>query len=976
MTKKTEENKIFLERWNSLFDELPDSKINFIRENIYTQSFEVAKEINKYGFIFPGLIRIKKGKVRCIFEINNEPLMLISYKEGEIFGEQHILSNIQEQIFVSSTFLELEIIPVNILINLLEEYPNLNNKFAFTSIPEIFSCLYKSSEFKNLSKKKILMLAKKLFNENNKIEQKISFANTRSAYIACSDNFKYLKKGDFIESNSDLTSIGKIGKRIIKLPNKELNFEEINKEKLSNINDTKNIEEKIKKETLQEWYGKIGYNKYPHFISTKKNSQLFICLKMLAIFYEIPFQRFAAKRLISKYFERSKQIFINDESIKTILEVIGLTGTILKPKNIDQFKRTPLPALIFSEENYQIIWEFKNGNFLVGNPLYEQKWVSAEEIFSKFDIKFTQNILIEHLPSNKSFKFGFQWFLPSLKKYKFALLQVVISSFFVQLLALFNPLLIQQIIDTVISKGNVNALNILGLLLLIMSFSQGLLGTLRTYLFSDVTNRIDISLGSKIIKHLYKLPLSYFAKRRIGEVSSRISELEKIRSFMTGTALTITLDALFSIIYIFVMMLYSVKLTLISMSVIPFFILLTIFVSPIAKRHLRDKAEYNAKVQSHLVESINGIETIKGQSLEMQSEMRWENLYSKQINAGFKNTMASVAAGSTNQFLQQLSGLIIIWIGAGLVLEGKLTLGGLIAFRILSGYVTNPILRLANLWQNFQETSLALERLSDIVDSRNEKEIQNENLPFLSEINEKISFKNVSFKFDTNSNYLLKNINAKFYQGEFIGIVGKSGSGKSTLMKLMMGFYKTTDGEIYIDDNDISKINLNSLRSQIGYVPQDTIIFDGSITQNIALTKPDASFEEIKEAANISCASEFINNLPHSFSSYVGEKGCNLSGGQRQRIGLARVLITKPKILILDESTSALDILLEKKIINNLMNLSYKLIIIFITHRVYSLKKASNIFVIENGKFIESGSHSSLINKNGKYKMLHDLNKF
>ena len=227
-----------------------------------------------------------------------------------------------------------------------------------------------------------------------------------------------------------------------------------------------------------------------------------------------------------------------------------------------------------------------------------------------------------------------------------------------------------------------------------------------------------------------------------------------------------------------------------------------------------------------------------------------------------------------------------------------------------------------------------------------------------------------------NSNYLLKNINADFYQGEFIGIVGKSGSGKSTLMKLMMGFYKTTDGEIYIDDNDISKINLNSLRSQIGYVPQDTVIFDGSVAQNIALTKPEASFEEIKEAANISCASEFINNLPHSFSSYVGEKGCNLSGGQRQRIGLARVLITKPKILILDESTSALDILLEKKIINNLMNLSYKLIIIFITHRVYSLKKASKIFVIENGKFIENGSHSSLINKNGKYKMLHDLNKY
>ena len=802
------------------------------------------------------------------------------------------------------------------------------------------------------------------------------FNNPEVNYFACSKNFEFLKKGDSINKNSKLETSSQLKPRILKIPNLKNPASFNEKQKIEKDSRARELKENTKKETYQEWYGKLNNEKFPHFRTKEKRNQLFVCLKMLSIFHDVPFQRFAAKRLLSNFLKGDKISNLNNTNLLTILDLIGLTGTNFKPQNIEQFKRTPLPALLIFKNEFQVLWKYQNNNFLISNPSQDQQWVNINKLFENFKDEQIQLIGIEHLSSNKSFKFGFSWFLPSIKKYKYSLLQVIISSFFVQLLALFNPLLIQQIIDTVISQGNLNALNVLGILLIIMSFSQGLLGTLRTYLFSDITNRIDISLGSKIIKHLYRLPLGYFSKRRVGEVSSRISELEKIRNFMTGTALTITLDAVFSIIYILVMLLYSVKLTLLSMAVIPFFVFLTVFVSPIVKRQLRQKAEYNAKVQSHLVESINGIETIKGQSLEMQSEMRWENFYSNQIKAGFNNTITSVAAGSANQFLQQLSGLIVIWVGAGLVLKGELTLGGLIAFRILSSYVTNPILRLTSLWQNFQETSLALERLSDIVDSKNEKEIKNDNLPFLPNIDGQISFKDVSFKFDSNQPLLLKNINLNINPGEFIGIVGKSGSGKSTLMKLLMGFFNPNEGEILIDNNDITKVDTNSLRTQIGYVPQETFIFDGSIAQNISLTKPDSSLEEIKEAAQLACADEFINGMPNSYASYVGEKGSNLSGGQKQRLGLARVLLSKPRILILDESTSALDILLEKKIINNLLNISGKLNIIFITHRVYSLKKAKNIFVIDEGKVIEQGNDSELLMKEGRYKMLHDLNSF
>ena len=969
------DNKNFLENWNNLFEILPNDKLTEVRSSIKRKSYNQAEEVFSYGDICPGLIRVKSGKIRCIFENKSSLILLFTYKQGDILGAEHILSDIQEQTLVTSNAVDLEILPSDLFLNLLEEFPLLYKKFIHTSVPEIFSCIRKSKMYSDFSDMNLLKISKSLFDKNCEIEFNPIFNNSQNEYIASSNNFKNIKKGDLIKTTLDTLNIGKLKTRIIKIPsNFSKRSEDIIKEIKSNLKD-REVKDNFKKEIYQEWYGQLNNDKFPHFKNNKEN-ELFLCLKMLSIFYDIPFQRFAAKRLLTNFSSKDKTTNLNISNLLTILDLIGLTGTNFKPQNIDQFKSTPLPALFKADNEYQVLWKYQSNRFLVGNPSKKQNWENAAYLFEKFNDKKTELIGIEYLSSNKSFKFGFNWFLPSIKKYKYSLLQVIVSSFFVQLLALFNPLLIQQIIDTVINKGNLNALNILGILLIIMSFSQGLLGTLRTYLFSDITNRIDISLGSKIIKHLYRLPLNYFSKRRVGEVSSRISELEKIRNFMTGTALTITLDAIFSVIYIVVMMLYSVKLTLLSMAVIPFFVFLTLFVSPIIKRQLRQKAEYNAKVQSHLVESINGIETIKGQSLEMQTEMRWEKFYSNQIKAGFNNTITSVAASSANQFLQQLSGLIVIWIGAGLVLQGKMTLGGLIAFRILSGYVTNPILRLTSLWQNFQETALALERLSDIVDSKNEKEIKNDNLPFLPNIKGKICFRNVSFKFASEQNFLLKNITLSIQPGEFIGIVGKSGSGKSTLVKLLMSFYTPNEGRILIDNSDISKVDTNSLRTQIGYVPQDTFIFDGSISQNISLTKPDASFEEIKEAAEIACASEFINDMPNSYASYVGEKGNNLSGGQKQRLGLARVLLSKPKILILDESTSALDIFLEKKVINNLMNLSYKLNIIFITHRVHSLKKVHNIFVIDEGKVIEEGNNDDLLDKNGRYKTLHDLNSF
>ena len=499
-----------------------------------------------------------------------------------------------------------------------------------------------------------------------------------------------------------------------------------------------------------------------------------------------------------------------------------------------------------------------------------------------------------------------------------------------------------------------------------------MLSSLRTYLFSDTTNRIDLSLGGKIINHLLRLPSAYFSKRTVGETSSRISELEKIREFLTGTALTLVLDVVFSIIYIAVMMIYSIQLTFISLAVIPFFILLTISISPIIRRQIREKNKANANLQSHMVETISSVDTIKGQGIEIPSEWKWGQLYGKQMKAGFRNTVTKSISGSASNFLSQLSGLLVIWAGASLVLQGKLTIGQLIAFRILSGYVTGPILRLTTMSQNFQETALSLERISDIIDNPQEIEIIGKDLPPMPPIVGDVSFENINFKFSDTSKLILKNINFQIPSGSFIGVVGESGSGKSTLLKLINQILIPTNGIIKIDGFDISKVNLYSYRSQIGVVPQDSILFKGSVQQNIALAKPEANFDEISKAAKLADAHDFIQQLTSGYSSEVGERGANLSGGQRQRIAMARMFLQSPKLLLLDEATSSLDIKSEKKILQNLLNISDKKTVIFISHRLNNFVEADQIFYLHNGMIVENGSHNELISLAGRYKALFD----
>ena len=516
-------------------------------------------------------------------------------------------------------------------------------------------------------------------------------------------------------------------------------------------------------------------------------------------------------------------------------------------------------------------------------------------------------------------KFSISWFIPILKEYKNTLFQILLSGLVVQIFILSNPLLIQVIIDKVISQRSLDTLQVLGFALLVITVIEAVLSSIKSFILSETTNRIDQKLGIKIIDHLFRLPLEYYDKRSIGELSNRVGELEKIRNFLTSQGINTFLDALFSLVYIFVLFLYSGKLTLIALSVIPIQILITYYGSPLFKKQYRKAAIDNANTQSYLVEVLSGIQTVKTQNAETSSRWKWQNYYSKFIKSTYQKTITAVSLNQLTQSLQKISQLIVLWYGAIMVLNGEFTLGQLIAFRIISGYVTQPILRLSTIWQQYQEIKISFERLGDIVNTPKENESKELGKIQLPSVEGNILFDNVSFKFIGDSKTTLNKINCQIDKNSFVGIVGKSGSGKSTFCKLISRLYVPNEGSVLIDKYDIQKVEISSIRRQLGIVSQDPLLFAGTIRDNISFGDESFSDKEIIEASKICCAHEFIMELPLGYNTKISEKGSSLSGGQRQRIALVRALLKKPKIIILDEATSALDIETEKLFVKNLI---------------------------------------------------------
>jgi ATP-binding cassette, subfamily B, bacterial HlyB/CyaB len=633
----------------------------------------------------------------------------------------------------------------------------------------------------------------------------------------------------------------------------------------------------------------------------------------------------------------------------------------------DRLDKAVLPAIAFLKDgSFALLARASADRVLLqdvatGRPAIEQR--------AAFDARWSGELILmttRERTAGSARPFDFTWFIPSIVRFRWLLGEALVGSLFLQLFALITPLFTQVVIDKVLVHKGWSTLDVLVFGLVVISLFQVLLDGLRAYVLAHTTNRIDVELGARLFRHLTGLPLAYFSVRRVGDSVARVRELENIRQFLTGQALTIGIDAAFAFVFVLVMWLYSWQLTVMVLAAIPFWAAIVIVAVPIWRRRLDEKFDRGAENQSFLVESVTGIETVKAMAIEPQMQRRWEDKLAAYVTASFRVTKLAVVASHAIDLIGKLLTAAVLWVGAGLVIDGGLTVGELVAVNMLLGRVTGPVLRLAQVWQDFQQIRVSLARLGDILNTPAEP-AYTPNRATPPRINGRVVFDHVHFRYQTNGRDVLSDICLDIPAGQVLGVVGRSGSGKSTLTRLVQRLYVPSLGRVQIDGIDLALIDTAWLRRQVGVVLQENLLFNRSVRENIALAEPGATVEKVIRAAELAGAHDFILELPEGYDTRIDERGANLSGGQRQRIAIARALMADPRILIFDEATSALDAESEEIIQRNMAAIVKGRTVIIIAHRLSAVRIAHRIVAMDNGRIVEDGTHAELLRHGGRY---------
>lgn len=629
----------------------------------------------------------------------------------------------------------------------------------------------------------------------------------------------------------------------------------------------------------------------------------------------------------------------------------------------------------------------RNGQICLVSPAGEGRFLiqAAEDMSPKlvglqtFSAQWTGEWLEARMPSANEANgdtraFGLGWFWRSMVRHRLILGEVLLASLFVQVFALVTPLIFQVVIDKVLAHRSLATLDVLVIALLGLGVFEVVLGAMRHYLFSHTTHRVDVELGSRLFRHLVLLPMSYFGGRRTGDTVARVRELENARNFLTGTALTGWLDLAFVAVFLAVMFHYSVTLTLIVMGALPVLFAASWIVTPLMRSKLEDKFSLGAENQTFLQETVGAMETIKGQAAEPAWQREWERRQADYVHAAFESGHLSNA---TQQFIglaSKVLTVLLLYFGARLVIDGELTVGGLIAFNMLAGRVNAPILKLASVWQEVTQLKVSIARLAEIMDVPVEPLFRaGRSVP--PPIAGRVTLDHVTFRYAPQGPEVISDLSLDVKPGEVVGITGLSGAGKTTLTRLVQRLYVPERGRVLIDGMDVALMDVSWLRRQIGVVGQDVMLFNRSVRENIALGRTDMSLEKVMDAARLAGAHDFILQLPDGYDTVIGERGSRLSGGQRSRVAIARALAGEPPILLLDEATAALDYESERVIHDNMARICEGRTVFIVAHRLSTLRLADRVLVLEGGRLVESGHHRDLLRMGGRYASLYQAHQ-
>lgn len=645
---------------------------------------------------------------------------------------------------------------------------------------------------------------------------------------------------------------------------------------------------------------------------------------------------------------------------------LGVRAKAVKSK-WPRLGRIHLPAIAEDKDgNFFILAKVGDEKVLIQNPAEPHPAILPRDKFEELWSRTLILIVSRAQLAGSERPFDVTWFIPAIVRYRKLLGEVLIASFFVQLFALVTPLFFQVVIDKVLVHKGLTTLDVLVIGLITVSVFEVVLNGLRTYVFSHTTNRVDVELGARLFDHLLSLPMAYFEARRVGDTVARVRELENIRSFLTGNAMTLVLDLFFTVVFLSVMYFYSPTLTYIVLGAIPFYAAVSIGVTPVLRRRLEERFYRGAENNAFLVESITGVETFKAMAVEPQSRRRWEDQLAAYVRASFRANVMGVVGSQGISLIHKITVALTLWFGARMVIQGELTVGQLIAFNMLAARVAEPVLRLSRLWQDFQQVRISIQRLGDILNAPAEP-AYNPNRATLPDIKGRVTFDQVTFRYRPDGPEILRGISLEVAPGEVVGVVGPSGSGKSTLAKLIQRMYVPEKGRVLVDGVDLAMVDPAWLRRQIGVVLQDSMLFNRTVRENIGLADPTMPMERVIEAAKLAGAHDFILQLPEGYDTRIEERGANLSGGQRQRLAIARALVTDPSILIFDEATSALDAESEELIQQNMKDIARDRTVLIITHRLSALRIANRILTIEAGQIVEDGTHKQLLGSGGRY---------